>query len=202
MTTPAYIHPSSYVDDGVELGAGTRIWHFSHILKGVKIGDRCNIGQNVVIGPDVEIGSGVKIQNNVSVYRGVTLEDEVFCGPSMVFTNILTPRAGFPRNRPEDDLRTVVKKGASLGANCTIVCGVTIGSYALIGAGTVVTKDVPAHGLVYGNPGRHRGWACHCGIVLETLGSPDHFGCPDCGRSYQLLADQQLVLLAERAACA
>ncbi len=202
MSTPPFIHESSYVDDGVEIGPGTRIWHFSHILKGVRIGERCNIGQNVVIGPDVEVGSGVKIQNNVSVYRGVTLEDEVFCGPSMVFTNILTPRAGFPRNRPEDDLRTLVKKGASLGANCTIVCGVTIGSYALIGAGAVVTKDVPDHALVYGNPGRHRGWACHCGLVLKPSRGPDGFSCPECHREYLLVNGQHLQLQADSAASA
>ena len=170
-------HPTACIDDNVRIGDGTRIWHFSHILSGSVIGSDCNIGQNVVIGPAVAIGSGCKIQNNVSIYKGVTLEDQVFCGPSMVFTNVFNPRAAIRRM---DEIRpTLVKYGASLGANCTIVCGVTIGRFAFVGAGAVVTKDVPDHGLVYGNPARRSGWACACG---EKLG-PD-LRCPACAAAY------------------
>jgi UDP-2-acetamido-3-amino-2,3-dideoxy-glucuronate N-acetyltransferase len=177
------IHESSFVDADVTIGAGTTIWHFCHVLTGSRIGQRCRIGQNVVIGPRVSIGSNVKIQNNVSVYEGVTLEDDVFCGPSIVFTNILTPRSAFPRNCSADNLRTLVKRGASLGANATIVCGRTIGEYALIGAGAVVTRNVPPYAVVYGNPARQHGWACECGIVLEFQGA--HATCVDCGRVYR-----------------
>ena len=186
-----FVHESSYVDEGVEIGAGTQIWHFCHMLRGVRIGRKCKIGQNVVIGPDVAVGNNVKIQNNVSVYRGVTLEDDVFCGPSMVFTNIHTPRSAYPRNRPEDDLKTLVKRGASIGANATIVCGNTIGQHALVGAGSVVTRDVPDHAVVYGNPARQRGWACECGIVLSLDGA--HATCGECGKQYHKLAVDKLV---------
>ncbi len=177
------IHESSYVDADVTIGAGTTIWHFCHVLADSQIGESCRIGQNVVIGPRVSIGSNVKIQNNVSVYEGVTLEDDVFCGPSVVFTNILTPRSAFPRNRSADNLSTLIQRGASLGANATIVCGRTIGAYALIGAGAVVTKDVPPHAVVYGNPARQHGWACECGIVLEFESA--HATCAECGREYR-----------------
>jgi UDP-2-acetamido-3-amino-2,3-dideoxy-glucuronate N-acetyltransferase len=186
-----YIHPSSYVDEGAEIGAGTMIWHFCHVLGDVRIGQKCRIGQNVVIGPRVRIGHNVKIQNNVSVYAGVTLEDDVFCGPSMVFTNVATPRSAYPRNRPEDNLPTLVKRGASIGANATILCGHTIGEYALIGAGSVVTRDVPPYALVYGNPARHRGWACECGIVLSL--AEDAAVCDECGKAYRLAGTRQLV---------
>jgi UDP-2-acetamido-3-amino-2,3-dideoxy-glucuronate N-acetyltransferase len=179
-----YVHESSYVDDGVQIGAGTRIWHFCHILTGVQIGRDCRIGQNVVIGPRVSIGNNVKIQNNVSVYQGVTLEDDVFCGPSMVFTNVLTPRSNHPRNTPNDFANTLVKRGASIGANATIVCGNTIGSYALIGAGAVVTKDVPDHAIVAGNPASQRGWACACGCVLKFV--EQCAVCVECNRSYRV----------------
>jgi len=182
-TLPYFVHESSYVDDGCEIGDGTMIWHFCHVIKGTKIGERCRIGQNVVIGPTVSIGHNCKIQNNVSLYNGVTLEDDVFCGPSMVFTNIQTPRSAFPRNRPEDNLPTLVKRGASIGANATIVCGTTIGEHALIGAGAVVTRDVPAYALVYGNPARRRGWACECGIVLRF--DSDVAACESCRRTYR-----------------
>lgn len=165
METPYSVHPSSYVDEGASIGAGTQIWHFCHIMPRTVIGENCRIGQNVVIGPDARVGNGCKIQNNVSVYAGVTLEDFVFCGPSMVFTNVFNPRAHIPRMgevRP-----TLVRTGATLGANCTIVCGVTIGRYALIGAGAVVTRDVPDHALVMGNPARRTGWVCACGVKLD-----------------------------------
>ena len=178
-----FVHESSYVDDGVEIGEKTAIWHFCHILKGTRIGEQCRIGQNVVIGPRATVGNNVKIQNNVSVYEGVTLEDDVFCGPSMVFTNVLTPRCAFPRNTADDFAPTLVKRGASIGANATIVCGHTIGEHALIGAGAVVTKDVPAYAVVYGNPARQHGWACECGAVLAFDGA--HAKCPDCGRQYR-----------------
>ena len=149
-----FIHESSYVDDSVEIGNGTKIWHFSHVQSGAEIGEGCSIGQNVNIGNNVKIGNHVKIQNNVSVYEGVELEDYVFCGPSMVFTNIKVPRSEFPQRGSEYYQKTLVKKSASIGANATIVCGVTIGEYALIGSGAVVTKDVPDYALVIGNPGR------------------------------------------------
>ena len=172
-----FAHPTAVIDEGCMIDGGTRIWHFSHILSGSNIGENCNIGQNVVIGPDVTIGKNCKIQNNVSVYKGVTLEDGVFCAPSMVFTNIYNPRAEI---RKMDQVRpTLVKKGATLGANCTIVCGVTIGRYAFIGAGAVVTKDVPDYALVVGNPGKQIGWVCECGERLD-----DDMKCPICGKEY------------------
>ena len=149
-----FVHKSSFVDDNVEIGDDTKIWHFSHIQSGTEIGENCSIGQNVNVGNNVKIGNGVKIQNNVSVYEGVELEDYVFCGPSMVFTNIKAPRSEFPQRGSEHYLKTLVKKSASIGANATIVCGVTIGEYAMIGSGAVITKDVPAYSLVVGNPGR------------------------------------------------
>lgn len=177
------VHESSYVDDGVVIGKATCIWHFCHIMSGSTLGDNCRVGQNVVIGPRAHLGNNVKIQNNVSVYEGVTLEDDVFCGPSMVFTNILTPRSAFPRNRSEDNLSTLVRRGASIGANATIVCGVTIGEHALIGAGAVVTKDVAPYAIVCGNPARQHGWACECGIVLSFAGN--EACCAECSRSYR-----------------
>ena len=149
-----FIHESSYVDESVQIGEGTKIWHFSHVQSGASIGENCSIGQNVNVGNNVKIGNHVKIQNNVSVYEGVELEDYVFCGPSMVFTNIKVPRSEFSQRGTEFYSKTLVKKSASIGANATIVCGVTIGEYAMIGSGTVVTKDVPAYALVVGNPGR------------------------------------------------
>jgi UDP-2-acetamido-3-amino-2,3-dideoxy-glucuronate N-acetyltransferase len=176
-------HESSYVDQPATIGEGTKIWHFSHVLPGCEIGGNCNIGQNVVIGPRVRIGNRVKIQNNVSVYEGVELEDEVFCGPSMVFTNVFTPRSGTPRNSSSDYLKTLVKRGASIGANATIVCGNTIGEYAFVGAGSVVTKDVPAYAVVYGNPARVHGYACECGVKLAFTN--ERAGCAECGRSFE-----------------
>lgn len=184
MDTEYFVHPSSYVDQPCSIGKGTKIWHFSHIMERSRIGERCNIGQNVVISPDVEIGNNVKIQNNVSVYTGCILEDDVFCGPSMVFTNVVNPRSHVVRKN--EYRRTLVKKGASLGANCTVVCGVTIGSYAFVGAGAVVTKDVPDYALVVGNPARITGWMCACGIKLPFR-LADESGeavCVACGNKY------------------
>ena len=177
MSDEFFVHESSYVDDGAVIGNGTRIWHFSHIMPETVIGENCNIGQNVVIGPRVRVGKGCKIQNNVSVYEGVTLEDGVFCGPSMVFTNIYNPRAEI---RKMDQVRpTLVKHGASLGANCTIVCGTTIGRYAFIGAGAVVNKPVLDHALMVGNPARQIGWVCFCGERLSN-----NLTCPSCHCEY------------------
>ena len=196
MGKPFSVHESAYIDDGVIIGDDTTIWHFCHVLGDVTIGERCRIGQNVVIGPDARVGNNVKIQNNVSVYNGVTLEDDVFCGPSMVFTNIMTPRSAFPRNRPEDNRPTLVRRGASIGANATIVCGITIGEHAMIGAGAVVTRDVSDYALVYGNPARARGWVCKCGIVLQES-QPLQFDCPECDRKYQLKSQNRLGCLED-----
>lgn len=201
-TDDVFIHESSYVDDGVRIGSGTKIWHFCHVLCGSRIGRACRVGQNVVIGPRVKIGNNVKIQNNVSIYEGVTLEDDVFCGPSMVFTNIAIPRSAFPRNQSSDFLPTLVKKGASIGANATILCGCTIGEHAMIGAGAVVTKDVPPYAVVVGNPARQHGWACQCGRVMELR--DNQADCPACQRRYTKAdcADGGLVrsICAEKAA--
>ena len=180
-----FVHESSYIDENVEIGEGTKIWHFCHIQSGAVIGENCTFGQNVFIGENVRIGNGVKLQNNVSVYSGVTLEDGVFCGPSMVFTNVFNPRAHI--RRMDEARPTLVKKGASLGANSTIVCGVTVGRYAFVGAGAVVTRDVPAHALVYGNPARIRGWVCECGAKLDAA-----LVCPDCGARYARGPEQGL----------
>jgi UDP-2-acetamido-3-amino-2,3-dideoxy-glucuronate N-acetyltransferase len=177
-TEDYFAHESSYVDKDVEIGRETRIWHFSHVLAGSRIGERCNIGQNVVIGPEVTIGNNCKVQNNVSIYKGVTLEDGVFCGPSVVFTNVYNPRAEI---RKMDQLRaTLVKRGATIGANSTIVCGTVIGRYAFIGAGAVVTKDVLGHALVVGNPAKQIGWVCECGERLT-----DALLCTSCNRKYR-----------------
>ena len=188
--TPGFfMHPSSEIDEGCKIGQGTKIWHFSHIMKGSVIGQNCRIGQNVVVGPKAVIGNGCKIQNNVSVYEGVTLEDDVFCGRSMVFTNVYNPRAAIPRM---NELRkTVVKKGATIGANATIICGHTIGRYAFIGAGAVILHDVPDHALVVGNPGRIAGWMCSCGLKLELEKEKAH--CPDCGEKY-LIKNNRITL--------
>ena len=173
-----FVHPTAEIDDGVEIGSGSKIWHFSHVLSGSMIGENCNIGQNVVIGPDVIVGKQCKIQNNVSIYKGVTLEDGVFCGPSMVFTNIHNPRAEI---RKMDQVRsTLVKKGATIGANATIVCGSTLGRYCFIGAGAVVNKNVPNHALVVGNPAKQIGWACECGERLTK-----DLECLACEKQFQ-----------------
>ena len=181
-----HVHPTAVVDDDVEIGAGTRVWHFSHLLPGTRIGSGCTIGQNVVIGPDVVVGSGCKIQNNVSLYKGVELEADVFCGPSFGFTNVLTPRAAVDRR--SEFLPTVVRRGASIGANATIVCGHELGAYCMIGAGAVVTADVPAHALMVGVPARRVGWVSHDG---ERLG--DDLTCPRTGRRYRKEGPDRLV---------
>ena len=173
------VHPTSVVDDDVRIGEGTVIWHFSHIQSGAKIGARCSLGQNVNVSNNVRIGNGCKLQNNVSVYEGVELEDDVFCGPSCVFTNDLTPRAKYPKGRAAYK-KTLVRRGASIGANATVVCGNTIGEWAMIAAGAVVTTDVPNHALMMGVPARIRGWACECGDVLS-----DDLVCNRCGRTYK-----------------
>ena len=173
-----YVHPSAIVDDGVTVGKGTKIWCFSHVLSGSVIGDQCNIGQNVMIGPDVTVGNRCKIQNNVSVYQGVTLEDGVFCGPSMVFTNVYNPRAEI--SKMNQARNTVVRRGATIGANATIICGIILGQYCFIGAGAVVNQDVPDFALIIGNPGKQGGWVCECG---ETL--PKGLTCHSCGKRYK-----------------
>ena len=173
------IHESAVVDRGVEIGEGTKVWHFSHILSGTRIGSRCTIGQNVMIGPDVTVGDDCKIQNNVSIYKGVALEDGVFCGPSCVFTNVSNPRAEVDRSAEFEP--TLVRRGATIGANATIVCGHEVGPYSFVAAGAVVTDDVPAHALVAGIPARRVGWVGHAG---ERLG--DDLTCPRTGRKYRL----------------
>lgn len=179
-----FLHPSSVVDEGAVIGNGTKIWHYSHVMTAVEIGENCNLGQNVFVASKVSIGKNVKIQNNVSIYTGVILEDDVFLGPSMVFTNVINPRSHV--NRRDQYQQTLVRKGATIGANATVVCGIELGEYAFIGAGAVVTRDVPAYGLVYGNPGRLRGWMCRCGERLNFDGGqqPDRAVCESCGTEY------------------
>ncbi|MCR8641088.1 N-acetyltransferase [Paenibacillus sp. N1-5-1-14] len=185
-TSEYWVHESAYIDEGASIGAGTKVWHFSHVMNGSTIGERCSLGQNVFVARGVHIGSNVKIQNNVSVYEGVVLEDDVFCGPSVVFTNVKTPRSAFPRNTAEDYKVTRVKNGASLGANSTIVCGVTIHEHALVAAGAVVTKDVPKHAIVAGVPAVIIGFACECGEVLDISKVVLH--CQVCQREYEQMA--------------
>ena len=180
MSDP-FVHESSYLDAGATVGAGTRIWHFCHVMPGAVIGERCTLGQNVVVMPGVRIGNGVKIQNNVSIYEGVVLEDDVFCGPSCVFTNVLNPRSEV--SRKEEYLPTLVKRGATIGANATVICGGTIGEYAFIGAGAVVRGDVPPYALVVGVPARQVGWMCRCGVRLEVRAGLAT--CGACGTRYR-----------------
>lgn len=187
------IHPTAFVDAGSKVGAGCRIWHFSHISSGATVGDNCSLGQNVFVAKSVVIGNHCKIQNNVSLYEGVILEDYVFCGPSMVFTNVRTPRCAYPRNTAKDYHPTVVRYGASIGANATIVCGVTVGKWAFIAAGAVVTKDVPPYALIAGVPGRQRGWACECGIPLKL--NDNRARCAECSKEYLLRSPHELTRL-------
>jgi UDP-2-acetamido-3-amino-2,3-dideoxy-glucuronate N-acetyltransferase len=186
---PYFVHPSSFVDPPCQIGEGTKIWHFSHVMANSVIGPRCNIGQNVVISPGVRLGEGCKIQNNVSLYTGVVLEDFVFCGPSMVFTNVVNPRSEVVRK--DEYKTTLVKRGASIGANATVVCGITIGQYAFVGAGAVVTRDVPDFALVIGNPARRSGWMCRCGIKLRVNGARTR--CAVCGTEYTQHGDSLAV---------
>lgn len=179
-----FVHESSCVDQPCEIGEGTKVWHFCHIMAGAKIGRRCVLGQNVMVGPGVVIGDGVKVQNNVSLYTGVVLEDDVFIGPSAVFTNVMTPRSHV--SRKHEFQQTLVRRGATIGANATVVCGVVIGRYAFVGAGAVVTRDVPDHALVYGNRARRRGWMCECGVRLPDPGQRGAIECTACHRQYVL----------------
>jgi len=183
MSDSYFVHPSSIVDEGCEIGKGTKIWHFSHIMPNCRIGENCNLGQNVVVSPDVVLGNNVKVQNNVSIYTGVICEDDVFLGPSMVFTNVINPRSAV--NRKSEYKKTFVRKGASIGANATIICGIEIGTFAFIAAGAVVTKDVPAYALVVGNPARQKGWMSEYGQKLE-FDSSGLAICPESKEKYQL----------------
>ena len=176
-------HSTAVIDENCEIGEGTKIWHFSHIMSGSKIGKRCNIGQNVVVSPQVILGDNVKVQNNVSIYTGVVCEDDVFLGPSMVFTNVINPRSAIIRK--EEYRRTIVRKGASIGANATVICGNEIGEYAMIGAGAVITKEVPPYALVYGNPARQKGWVSEYGHKL-TFNTQGIALCPESGQKYAL----------------
>lgn len=187
-----FVHESSYIDENVSIGKGTKIWHFSHIQEGAVIGENCNLGQNVNVGNNAKIGNNVKIQNNVSVYGGVELEDYVFCGPSCVFTNDLTPRCKYPKSADHYE-KTIIKRGASIGANATIVCGHTVGENALIAAGAVVADNVPAYALMAGVPAKRIAWICECGHILK-----DSLTCPDCGRRYELVGNDELQLLENK----
>jgi UDP-2-acetamido-3-amino-2,3-dideoxy-glucuronate N-acetyltransferase len=176
-----FVHQSSYVDDGASIGAGTKIWHFCHVMPGAVIGQYCNLGQNVVVMPGTRLGNNVKVQNNVSIYEGVVLEDDVFCGPSCVFTNVVNPRSHV--SRKSEYRKTLVRRGTSIGANATILCGITLGEYSFIGAGAVVRSDVPAFALMVGVPARRAGWMCRCGVKLQLR--EGKVTCSSCGTSYR-----------------
>jgi UDP-2-acetamido-3-amino-2,3-dideoxy-glucuronate N-acetyltransferase len=181
MMPDYFAHESSYIDDGAVIGRGTKIWHFCHILPGAVIGERCNLGQNVVVMGGTRLGDNVKVQNNVSIYEGVTLEDDVFCGPSCVFTNVVNPRSHV--SRKSEYRATLVRRGGSIGANATIICGVTLGEYSFVGAGAVVRSDVPAYAVMVGVPARRVGWICQCGLKLTLRDGAA--SCPDCGAGYR-----------------
>ena len=183
--TDYFVHGSSCIDEGAQIGARTKIWHFCHVMPGARIGERCNIGQNVFVAADVRIGDNVKIQNNVSLYTGVVVEDDVFLGPSMVFTNVINPRSHV--NRKDEYKTTLVQRGASIGANATILCGITLGRYCFVGAGAVVTRNIPDYALVYGSPARVKGWMCQCGLELNFVMDKDTeiATCKTCGQRYE-----------------
>ena len=183
-----YIHPSAFVDDGAQIGEGTKIWHFCHIFSGARLGKNCKIGQNVVVHGSVVMGNNVKIQNNVSIYDGVHLEDNVFCGPACVFTNIMNPRSSINRHSPEHYRKTIVREGATIGANATIICGVEIGRYAFIGAGAVVSRNVPDYALVYGIPAKQNGWMCACGEKIKLIRK--ELICSSCQAQYKKIKGQ------------
>ncbi|HWB21183.1 MAG TPA: acyltransferase [Phycisphaerales bacterium] len=189
------IHESCYIDDPCTIGKGSKIWHFSHVMKNCKIGEKCNLGQNVVVSPDVVLGNNVKVQNNVSIYTGVEIEDDVFCGPSMVFTNILVPRSEIVRR--DEYVKTMIRKGASMGANCTIVCGIEVGRYALIGSGAVVPKNVPNYALMVGVPAKRIGWVCRCGYTLPKAGADKTMTCAHCSNHYREEGSEKLTPLKE-----
>ena len=186
-----FVHESSYIDENVTIGENTKIWHFCHIQSGAIIGKNCVLGQNVYIGQDVKIGNGCKIQNNVSIYTGVELEDFVFCGPSCVFTNDLTPRSKYPKGA-KNYIKTLVREGVTIGANATIICGNTIGSHAMIGAGSVITKDVIDYALMVGVPARQKGWVCECGSLL--IQDSTNASCRECSKFYTLKSNSRLIL--------
>lgn len=188
-----YAHPSSYIDEGAVIGDGTKIWHFCHVMPGAVIGAGCTLGQNVVVMPGTRIGRHVKIQNNVSIYEGVELEDDVFCGPSCVFTNVVNPRS--PISRKDEYRPTRVGRGATIGANATVICGHTLGAWCFVGAGAVVTRDVPDHALVVGVPARQVGWMCRCGVQLAR--GEAGWACPACGAGYREVAGQLVAAAAE-----
>lgn len=181
MEKDYFVHPTAVIDEPADIGEGSQIWHFSHVMSGAKIGRNCIIGQNVFVASGALLGNNIKIQNNVSIFKGVVLEDDVFCGPSMVFTNVFNPRSFISRKK--EFRQTLVKKGATIGANATIICGNTIGTYAFIGAGSVVTRDVPDYALVYGNPGKVKGWVCQCAV--EIVFRSGKAICKACGKRYQ-----------------
>jgi UDP-2-acetamido-3-amino-2,3-dideoxy-glucuronate N-acetyltransferase len=191
-----FVHPSSYVDEGAVVGPGTKIWHFCHVMPGAVIGAGCSLGQNVVVMPGTRIGNNVKIQNNVSIYEGVELEDDVFCGPSCVFTNVMNPRSHV--SRKHEYRRTLVRRGATIGANATLVCGVTLDEYAFVGAGAVVTGDVPAYALVVGVPAKRAGWMCQCGERLQPVGG--RAACGACGATYEERGERLLPVTPPRGA--
>jgi len=190
-----YVHESAWVDEGAQVGESTKIWHFCHVMSSAVIGARCSLGQNVFVAANVCLGNGVKVQNNVSIYEGVTLEDDVFCGPSMVFTNDLNPRSAFPKGAA-NYVKTQVKRGCTIGANATVVCGITLGAHALIGAGSVVTRDVPDFAVVYGTPARLHGWICICGEKLLFEG--EETDCQACGRWFSKEEEESVVLQGEK----
>lgn len=190
-----YVHESAYIDEGAQIGRGTKIWHYSHVMSKAIIGEDCSLGQNIFVANNVKIGDHVKIQNNVSIYEGVIIENYVFCGPSIVFTNVKTPRSAFPRNTSLDYQTTRICYGATIGANATIICGVTIGPWAFIAAGAVVTKDVPSYALMMGVPAQSNGWVCECGTKIQFLNG--YSICDSCKREYKSISGTDIQKVSE-----